>query len=391
MKENQSNFRKKTFFKSSTQPSLFHYIKEKPDPGVFENMDWSFLTHPLQSIREGWHSPRTQPSLFHHLNEGQKTHLTVKEFFSDIFTGFRSPLFIPSVFCDPAGLVLERAQGRTRKWEASMVSVVIHLLVLMLLAYLAVVRHPKVQTIDNISVPTESRILYMPQATNGEDGGGPNGGSGNHQMIPPSWGRIPDPRRAQLIPPDPDSPRPLVPPDELTEQIQSVEMPMDIIQDPSLPIGDINAPATAKIRSFGPGSGGNPGSGNGPGTGPGEGPGAGPGPGGPGFGPVPGGRGTGSKLYSPGPDVKEPIPLIQPLPPYTEEARKARIEGVVVLQAVILKDGTVTDFRVVKGLGHGLDESAINTISSRWRFRPGTHKGSAVDVLANIEVRFRMF
>ena len=50
MKETHSNFWRKIFSKPDTQPSLFHYIKQKPDPGVFENMDWTFLFHPVQLI-----------------------------------------------------------------------------------------------------------------------------------------------------------------------------------------------------------------------------------------------------------------------------------------------------------------------------------------------------
>jgi general secretion pathway protein G len=95
--------------------------------------------------------------------------------------------------------------------------------------------------------------------------------------------------------------------------------------------------------------------------------------------------------YVPGSGMNAPAPLNQPLPPYTEEARKARIEGLVVLQAIIRKDGTVDSFRVVKGLGHGLDESAISTIAAKWRFKPATLNGTPVDTMANIEVRFRLF
>jgi TonB family protein len=88
---------------------------------------------------------------------------------------------------------------------------------------------------------------------------------------------------------------------------------------------------------------------------------------------------------------KYPVMLVNPLPPYTEEARKMRIEGMVVLQATIRKNGRVDSFKVAKGLGYGLDESAINTIATKWRFKPGILNGYPVDVTANIEVRFRLF
>ena len=80
--------------------------------------------------------------------------------------------------------------------------------------------------------------------------------------------------------------------------------------------------------------------------------------------------------------------LSQPLPEYTEEGRKAKVMGVVVLEAIIRKDGTVDSFKVVRGLGYGLDESAVKTVSTKWRFRPATRNGSPVDFRAIIEVTF---
>jgi TonB family protein len=89
--------------------------------------------------------------------------------------------------------------------------------------------------------------------------------------------------------------------------------------------------------------------------------------------------------------VKPPVVLTQSLPAYTEEARAFRIEGIVLVQAVIRKDGSVDSFKLVRELGYGLDESAIKTIGTRWRFEPGTLDGEPVDVQANIEVSFKLF
>ncbi len=86
--------------------------------------------------------------------------------------------------------------------------------------------------------------------------------------------------------------------------------------------------------------------------------------------------------------VKPPKAIYQPLPPYTPEARANKIEGKVVLIAIIHKDGTVAVSKVAKGLGYGLDESAIHTVETQWRFEPGTRNGKPVDVYANIEVGF---
>ena len=97
------------------------------------------------------------------------------------------------------------------------------------------------------------------------------------------------------------------------------------------------------------------------------------------------------RVYGIGGGVKAPVAIFQPLPLYTEDARKARVEGIVLLQAIIRKDGSVDSFRVIRGLGYGLDESAINTIATKWRFKAGTLNGQPVDVQANIEVSFRLY
>jgi TonB family protein len=95
--------------------------------------------------------------------------------------------------------------------------------------------------------------------------------------------------------------------------------------------------------------------------------------------------------YIVGPDVTAPVALVMPLPAYTEEARKSRIEGEVVLQCIVRKDGSIDSFKILKGLGYGLDESAIQAIASKWRFKQGALKGNPVDVLFNISVPFRLY
>jgi len=85
--------------------------------------------------------------------------------------------------------------------------------------------------------------------------------------------------------------------------------------------------------------------------------------------------------------VSPPVVILRVEPEYSELARKARIEGTVVLQAIVKRDGTVDILRVVRGLGSGLDENAVKALK-QWRFRPGMNNGEPVDVSLNIEVRF---
>ena len=89
--------------------------------------------------------------------------------------------------------------------------------------------------------------------------------------------------------------------------------------------------------------------------------------------------------------VRPPIPVTQPLPLYTDGARAAGIQGIVLLRCVVLEDGTPTNFKVVRPLGFGLDESAVLTIQERWKFKPATYGGMPVPVEANIEVNMRLY
>ncbi len=376
------------FSELPTQPSLFHHIKDKPEPKWWEDVDWSFLRHPIRAIKEEWKAPRTQASLFHYIEEaGPKQPFNWKEFFYDLVTGFRNPLFIPSVFSDPTGLAMDRAQLRTRKMEANMISILAHAAILGLVI-LVIHQEPDLVPMDENVVFINSPI-FTPFEGDGLEGGG-GGGGGQREPEPPATGRMPETEPVQMIPPDPENPKPLIPAEDLMAQAASVQMPIDIPQDLALPIGDIMAPPN-KSTSSGPGSGGGIGTGSGTGVGSGTGAGVGPGSGGGMGGGAGGGIGSGYGPYVAGSGVKTPEVLFKPPPAYTEEARKARAEGIVLIQAIIRKDGTVDSFKIIRGLGYGLDESAIHTIANKWRFKPATYKGEPVDFQANIEVSFRLY
>jgi TonB family protein len=104
--------------------------------------------------------------------------------------------------------------------------------------------------------------------------------------------------------------------------------------------------------------------------------------------PVPGGGAA-----APGPfrvpGVTPPTILSRVEPNYTDEARAARYQGVVVLEVIVRKDGTADVLRVIRALGFGLDEQAIVAVK-QWRFRPGTRDGQPVDVLLSVEVNFNL-
>jgi TonB family protein len=87
--------------------------------------------------------------------------------------------------------------------------------------------------------------------------------------------------------------------------------------------------------------------------------------------------------------VTAPQVLRKVAPKYTKEAAKAKLEGTVIVFVVVDSDGHPRDLRVLRPLGFGLDEKAIEAVS-KWEFRPGTKDGKPVAVQATIEVNFRL-
>lgn len=90
-----------------------------------------------------------------------------------------------------------------------------------------------------------------------------------------------------------------------------------------------------------------------------------------------------------GGDVLRPEKISGPDPQYTEIARKARIQGVVILEAIIDKEGNVRNVKVLKPLPMGLDQAAVDAVTS-WKFKPATLNGKPVDVYYNLTVNFRL-
>ena len=95
-------------------------------------------------------------------------------------------------------------------------------------------------------------------------------------------------------------------------------------------------------------------------------------------------------VYTVGDDVKAPVPIYKPEAAYSSQARKEKVEGTVVTEVVVDASGNVADVKLVKSVGEGLDESAIETIRT-WKFKPATKNGKPVPVRVVVDVDFRLF
>ncbi len=204
-------------------------------------------------------------------------------------------------------------------------------------------------------------------------GGG--GGGGDRSPLPASKGRLPKAALKQFTPPMAvvNNPNP------------KLTMEPTIIAPPDVNLPNVNmaqyGDPLAKIgpASNGPGSGGGIGSGSGGGVGSGKGGGFGPGEGG----------GVGGGVFRVGGGVTAPALLAKVEPEYSEEARKAKYQGTVLLYVQVSPEGKAVNMRVLHSLGLGLDEKAMEAVK-KWRFKPGTKDGKAVTVEAQIEVNFRL-
>jgi len=256
-------------------------------------------------------------------------------------------------------------------------STVIHVLALALIIAATYVG----RKIVDVAKPKETVLLIAPDdlpmlpASKSVSGGG--GGGGDRDKLQASPGRLPKQSMQQITPPmavvrNLDPKLPVAP---------TIVVPPDIhLQQPNMPeLGDPLSHLPS-VPSNGTGSGGGIGSGNGGGVGSGEGPGYGPGRGG----------GTGGGVFRVGGGVSAPKEIYAPEPEYSEEARKVKHMGTVVLQLVVGSDGNPRDIRVVRTLGLGLDEKAIEAVR-KWRFEPARKDGKPVAALVSVEVDFHLY
>ena len=244
-------------------------------------------------------------------------------------------------------------------------------MVLLLSSAVWMVQHRHQLKQESVTVLLEPSPYVLP-ASPRQSGGG--GGGGDASKLPASKGSLPRASLQQLAPPAivvrnaepklPAEPTVVVPPNLVFSQAQAVGSPS----------------SKSWAASNGPGFAGGIGSGSGGGIGSGRGPGVGPGYGG----------GLGGGVYRVGGGVSAPRAIYAPDPEYSEEARKAKYQGTIVLWTVIGPDGRVHDTRVQRTLGMGLDQKAIEAVR-KWRFQPAMKDGHPVAVQVNIEVNFRLY
>ena len=214
---------------------------------------------------------------------------------------------------------------------------------------------------------------YIPLPASAKQSGG-GGGGGDRDKLEASKGVPPKFSMQQFTPPTVvirnDNPK--------LPMEQTVVVPPQVKINQQGPIGSLTSVLNVPSNGTGYGSGigagccGGLGAGSGRGVGPGE------------------GAGIGGGVFQVGGGVSAPRLKYKTDPDFSEEARKAKHQGTVLLSVIVGPDGKVRDPHVVQSLGLGLDEKAMEAVRT-WLFEPAMKDGRPVAVAVQIEVNFRLY
>jgi periplasmic protein TonB len=290
----------------------------------------------------------------------------VRENFWQLFVSAR----LAPASANGAPIHLLKFERSTRSGRAQTLSILMHVAVIALVSLVASrAIHDKAQPEHRVSVPI-GPLLYSRETDRfaSKASLGPKAGGGENTELPATHGFFAPRSLVQLAPPRlPDNANHLLP---VTATILDAQAPSVVT-----PQNDLGLPwMLDKTKSGGPGDRGI-GAGKDGGMGDHEGPG--------------GGEGESNLPYSRG--VLAPTCVICPYPIYTDEARHAKIQGTVTLRVMVGPDGKASEIRVIRGVGFGLDERAVQTVRG-WKFNPARDANQrAIAAWVTIEAVFRLF
>ena len=289
----------------------------------------------------------------------------------DVFFPVKLP---PLVLTSKPIPVPDRMAVKPNPWAIG-ISSSVNLLILLALLFFGVrkiieaTQKPQVTPIDITDFDVKA-----PKADSAAGGGG---GGGAHDIVDPIKGHLPPRIKDPITPPQIpvlDKPKLAIP------SAIDVQPNITLPDNPNLPNIGVKSSANVILLSNGSGDNGM-GSGSGGGLGSGNGNGYGPGTGG----------NTGGGLYHVGGGVSAPVPLNSVEAEFSDEARRAKYQGVCLISLIVDKDGNPQTPRVVRTLGMGLDEKALEAVR-KYKFKPAYKQGvGPVPVMITVEVNFRLY
>jgi TonB family protein len=217
--------------------------------------------------------------------------------------------------------------------------------------------------------------LSAPKSAQTAGGGG---GGGDKSLVDPIKGKLPKLEKAPVTPPMVpvlDKPKLEVP------SAIMVQPDIKLPDNPTMPNIGVTNSANVTLAANGQGTGSGMGTGSGGGLGSGNGNGWGPGSGG----------NAGGGLFRIGGGVSAPVPIVSPEAEFSDEARRAKYQGVCLVSLIVDAQGNPQNPRVIRALGMGLDEKALEAVR-KYKFKPALKDGKTpVPVMITIEVNFRLY
>jgi periplasmic protein TonB len=235
---------------------------------------------------------------------------------------------------------------------------------------------PKIMAPQVSSTPVDISDFKINMPKKPQQAGG-GGGGGSHDVVDPIKGKLPKIKDQPIAPPM----VPVVEKPKLAEESAiAVQKDIKLPDNPNMVNIGVKNSSNVTLASNGQGSGAGMGTGSGGGLGSGSGNGYGPGSGG----------NYGGGVEHIGGGVKAPTAIYTIDPEFSEEARRAKYQGEVMLQIIVDAQGNVQSPRVVRPLGMGLDEKALEAVM-KYKFKPGTKEGKPVAVYMTIAINFRLY
>lgn len=249
------------------------------------------------------------------------------------------------------------------------------LAVVLLLGARAVIQQIVKPPLSTTNVDVSDFSVSAPKSSQAAGGGG---GGGSHDIVDPIKGKLPKLEKNPITPP-------MVPildkPKLAMDSAIAVQQDLKLPDNPNMLNIGVHDSRNVRLDSNGQGSGGGMGTGSGGGLGPGNGNGWGPGSGG----------NAGGGLFRIGGNISAPVALIQPEAEFSDEARRSKYQGVCLVSLIVDAQGNPQNARVVRPLGMGLDEKALEAVR-KYKFRPAMKDGrTPVPVMVTIEVNFRLY
>ena len=236
--------------------------------------------------------------------------------------------------------------------------------------------------VEDQQQPDVQHLVFLAPVSRQTSGGGGGGGNRQEGPVRRAQGLGSDSITLRVRPPLTTAPVPIASSAPVADSPPLPSIALDARPLASGTFEQIGLPTAELLSgtSTGRGAGGGVGTGIGTGVGPGRGPGLGPGSGG----------GSGGGVYRPGGTVSAPRVIKEVRARYTLEAVRNKIQGTVVLEAIVTADGCPSQIRVVRSLDRGgLDDEAVAAVA-QWRFEPGRLAGVPVDVLVTIMLDFTL-